>query len=240
MKSIDFQNLVKLQAFRVTGTWERQIKIENEQICREITHEMTSSDKINRVLHLLGFKKIPKPFESTYLSILVEPIKQFKMYFFLVDRSDTNFFFYFNSQSTRLIHGEDVIGWVGVYIRLLDRAFKNIDILGIEMTDQFCFSSRVPKTKQKHLQSMTHSDLEPICLKHDYTLNYTKLSQWQITIQQCPGLILQIKCEKSNILFGYRAVRALNKEWSSIGQLTTVALLHINHILRQAGKTSVL
>ena len=240
MKPIDFQNLVKLQAFRVTGTWELQIKKENEQICSEITHEMTSRDKTNRVLHLLGFKQIPKPFDSTYLSVMVEPIKQFQMYFFLVDRSDTNFFFYFNSQSTRLIHGEDVIGWVGVYIRLLYRAFKNIDKLGIEMTNQFYFSSRVPKTKQKHLHSMNHSDLEPICLKHGYTLNYNNLSQWQITIQQCPGLILQIQCEKSNILFGYRAVRALNEEWSSKGQLTTVALLHLNHILRQAGKESVL
>lgn len=239
MKLVEFQSLIKLQAFRVTGTWEHRIRKDSEGICREITQAMTSNDKINRVLQLLGFVTVPKPYDAAFLSIMVEPIRQFQMYFFLTERSDTNFFFYFNPQSTRLIHGEDVIGWVGMYIRLLGRAFKSIDSLGVKIGEKFYFSSRVPKTKQNHLYALTRRDLEPICAKHNYLLEFKAVSQWQVTINQCPGLILQIKCCENHVQYGYRAARALTKEPPSEG-LTTIALLHLNHILRQAGKESVL
>ena len=235
MKTVNLQNIVKLQAFGVTGTWEQKIKRDCEGICQEIAQKTVYKDKTDRVLQLLGFEHVPKPYEAVFLSIVVEPIRKFQMYFILADRSNPNLFFYFNSQSTELMHGEDAIVWVELYIRLLGRAYKNIDSLGVELEDRFHFSSRVPKTKLKQLYALTNRSLETISTEYDYIIDFETVSQWKVTINQCPGLILQIRRYKDHIQYGYQAARALTCEqptdngWS----LTTNAFLHMNHILRE-------
>ena len=134
------------------------------------------------------------------------------------------------------MHGEDVIGWVGVYIQLLGRAFRKIDSHAIEMEDQFYFSSQLPEVKLNHSLALKKHVLEAICQKHDYSLAFKTVGQWQITINQCPGLILQIKCHLNSIKYGYRAshVLACDPPHKENCGLTTMALLHLNHILREA------
>jgi len=236
MKSPDFQNLIKLQAFEVTGTWEQRIQHDSKRICYEIAREMISHSKIDRVLQLLDFNRIPKPYEAAFLSVMVEPIKNFQMYFILTDRSDTNFFFYFNPESPSLIHGEDAIGWVGAYIQLLGRAFKNIDSLGGNLEETFHLSSRLPKTKHNSMVVLTQQILESICRQTGYFLDFQKIGHWQVTIHQCPGLVLQIKCNDPRVQYGSKAAHALTdvppSEWR--GGLNMMALLHLNHILREA------
>lgn len=236
MRAVEFQNLVKLQAFGVTGTWEQKIKRESEGVCHEIAQEIAYRDKVDRVLALLGFELFPKPYKAAFLSCKVSPIQNFLIYFILSDLSNPTCFFYFNPQSIGLIHGEDVIVWVQTYIWLLGRAFKNIESLGVELEDKFCFSSQVPKMKQIQLYALTHRDLEAICTKNGYFLDFTTINQWLITIDQCPGLILQIQRQENQILYGYRAARALTyKRPSNVGWgPAIIALLHLNHILREA------
>lgn len=236
MKSVEFQNLVKLQAFSVTGTWEQKIKRESEGICREIAQKIAYRDKVDRVLELLGFELFPKPYQAAFFSCKVTPIRNFQIYFILSDLSNPKLFFYFNPKSIGLIHGEDVIVWVQTYIWLLGRAFKNIESLGVELEDKFCFSSQVPKMKHTQLCTLAHRDLEPICIKNGYILDFTTIGHWQITIDQCPGLILQIRLREKQILYGHRAARALTyKRPSDIGWgPAIIALLHLNHILREA------
>ncbi|MFQ6125587.1 MAG: hypothetical protein ACE5R6_13445 [Candidatus Heimdallarchaeota archaeon] len=240
---MEFQNLVKLQAFQVTGKWEQKIKQDSEGICREIAQEIANNDKTDRVLVLLGFELFPKPYQAAFLSCTVSPVRNFQIYFILSDLSHPQLYFYFNPQSIGLIHGEDVIVWVQTYIWLLGRAFKNIESLGVELEDKFCFSSQVPEMKHAQICTLTRRDLEPICTKNGYFLDFTSIRQWQITIDQCPGLILQIQRQRNQILYGHRAARALTyKRSSDVGWgPAIIALLHLNHILREAillGKTT--
>lgn len=157
-----FQNLVKLQAFGVTGTWEQNIKRESEGICHEIAQEMAYKDKVDRVLGLLGFELFPKLDQATFLSSKVSPIRNFQIYFIFTDLFNPKLVFYINPQCISLIHGEDAIIWVQTNIWLLGRVFKNIELLGVELEDKFLFSSQVPKMKQTHLCALTHHDLEAI------------------------------------------------------------------------------
>ncbi len=240
---MEFQNLVKLQAFGVTGTWEQKIKQESEGICHEIAQEIAYRDKVDRILVLLGFEFLTKPYQAAFLSCKVSPIRNFQIYFIFADLSNPKLFFYFNPQSISLIHGEDAIVWVQTYIWLLGRAFKNIDSLGVELEDKFHFSSQVPKMKQIQLNKLTHRDLEAICTKNGYLFDFRTLNQWQITIDHCPGLILRIRRQEKQILYGHRASHVLTyKQPSDVGWgPTIVAMLHLNHILREAkllGKAS--
>ncbi len=236
MRAVEFQNLVKLQAFRVTGTWEQKIKQESEGICREIAREIVYRDKVDDVLVLLGFELFPKPYQAVFLSCKVSPIRNFQIYFILSDLFNPKLFFYFNPQSIDLIHGEDVIVWTQTYIWLLGRAFKNIELLGVELEEKFSFNSQLPKMKHTQLCTLAHSDLELICTKNGYILDFMTIGQWEITIDQCPGLILQIRRRENQILYGHRAARTLTyKRPSDIGWgPAIISLLHLNHILREA------
>ena len=231
---MEFKNLVKLEAFGVIGTWAQSIKRESHGICQQIAHEVDNKDKVDRVLQLLGFEHIPKPYDAAFLYCRVEPIRDFRVYLIFTDRFKPTMYFYFNPQSVGLIHGEDVIVWVEAYIRLLGRAFSNIDSVGVKLEDRFHYSTRIPKTKQKQLYALAHHSLETICIKYNYFLDFETTNQWQITINQCPGLILQIRRFENNILYGYRAARALTYKPPSYGAgPTTIAFLHLNHILRE-------